>query len=337
MTAYGIIGDVDASPKLVRAALSDLVEAHRRTTPADEFWLTVGVRNGETKIHDEILDWAYRNEVYFEVLTPATGYTPYIEPSKLTVSPSFMLDVVEMMHQEPSGKILALVGDRQPKTDVLRALAKAKDDGTEIRDLAEAGLTLILFRGDDPPYDNDNDSEEETMADEEVEASLAELGEYADGTEDEETAEQAQGLLLDAAAEAGLDADEYPTWTELAEALQEIADGKAEDAPEPEPVVEGLTREALVGKEISEIKQLAKAAGIEGYSKMRREALIQTLLGEEPASAPTPPAGKATGAAKAAAPEKVIGNGDATTISDTDVERIADAVVLKLGARLLSS
>ena len=71
MTAYGIFGDVEASPKLVRAALSDLLEAHRRITPDDDFWLMVGVRNAETKIHDEILDWAVRNEVYLEVVTPA--------------------------------------------------------------------------------------------------------------------------------------------------------------------------------------------------------------------------------------------------------------------------
>ena len=328
MTAYGIFGDVEASPKLVRAALSDLVEAHRRTTPADVFWLMVGVRNGETKIHDEILDWAYRNEVYFEVVTPSTGYTPYIEPSKLTVSPTFMLDVVEMMrHQEPSGKILALVGDQTPRTDVLRALAKAKDDGTEIRDLAEAGLTLILFRGDDPPYDN---SEEETMAEDEVELSLAELGEIADDP-DHESAEEAQGLLVDAAAEHEIDPDEYPTWVELATALAELG----EQEEEPEPAIEGLTRESLVGKEISEIKALAKAAGIEGYSKMRREPLINALLGEEPAPAPTPP-GKASGAVKKAAQGKVIGNGDATTISDSDVDRIADAVVLKMAAALSS-
>ena len=340
MTAYGIFGDVEASPKLVRAALSDLLEAHQRITPDADFWLMVGVRQAETKIHEEILDWATRNEVYTEVVTPASKYLPFVEPAKMTVSASFMLDVVETMRTEDGGKILALVGDQTPSTDVLRALAKAKDNGTEIRDLAEAGLTLIRFRGDDPPPD-DNNSEEETMAaEDEVEATLAELGEYADDTSDEETAEQAQGLLTEAAAEAGLDPDEYATWAELGVALQELSAGESEPESESEPAIEGLTRESLVGKEISEIKQLAKAAGIEGYSKMRREPLINALLGEEtePAApaATTAPVRKATGAAKKAAQGRSVDNGDATVLSDDDIDRIADAVVTKLAAALSS-
>ena len=340
MTAYGIFGDVEAAPKLVRAALSDLLEAHQRVTPDGDFWLMVGVRDAETKIHDEILAWAAHNEVYFEVVTPAKTYEPFIEPAKLTVSPSFMLDVVEVMHREEGGKILALVGDQTPRVDVLRALAKAKDNGTEIRDLAEAALTLILFKGDDPPP---HTPEENNMAaEEEVEATLAELGEYADDTSDAETAEEAQGLLLTAAEEAGLDPDEYPTWAELGTALQELADaGEDEEETEEEESVEvdgqTLTRESLVGKEISEIKALAKAAGIEGYSKMRREPLINALLGVEPEPAAGPPARKTTGAAKKAAPSPVD-NGDAGTggtgITEVDVERIASAVVSKLAATL---
>ena len=111
---------------------------------------------------------------------------------------------------------------------------KAKDNGTETRDLAEAGLTLILFRGDDPPPPDTN-SEEETMpAEEEYEATFAELGEYADDDTDTETAEQAQGLLEEAAAEAGIDPNDYATWTELGLVLQEAKDGTTAE-PEEEP------------------------------------------------------------------------------------------------------
>jgi hypothetical protein len=335
MTAYGIFGDVEASPKLVRAALSDLLEAHRRTTPDDDFWITVGVRNADIKVHDEILDWAVHNAVYHEIVTPAATYTPFAPSNKLTVSASFMLDVVEAMRTE-GGKILALVGDQTPRVDVLRALAKAKDNGTEVRDLAEAGLTLILFQGDDPPPEDPKENINMAAEEEATEATLAELGEYADDTADEETAEQAQELLNEAAAEAGVDPNDYATWLELALALQEMKDGEEGGEPEeePEPVIEGLTREALVGKEIAEIKALAKAAGIEGYTKMRREPLINALLGEstepEPASAAkkklTRPAAKETPAAAA--------NGDATSLTDDDIERIADAVVTKLAAAL---
>jgi Rho termination factor-like protein len=362
LTAYGILGDVPASPKLVRAALSDLLEAHQRVTPAGDFWLKVAVRNGELAVYDEILDWASRNGVYTEVVTPASAYVPYTEPAKLTVSPSFMLDVVETMRTEPDSKVLALVGAETPKTDVLRALAKAKDNGTEILDLAEAGLTLILFRGDDPPPDNPEEGN--NMADEEYEATFAELGEYADDESDAETAEQAQKLLTDAAEEAGIDVNDYATWAEVAAALEEGGDagdgGDEEDTEEEteeetaeEVTINGqtLTREDLVGKEIAEIKQLAKAAGIEGYSRMRREPLINALLSsgdgeqddtaEESSPAPTP-AKKA--AAKKAAPTKqpssAASNGDAVAggggISDADIERIADAVITKLGSALAS-
>ena len=339
MTAYGIIGDVEASPKLVRAALSDLLEAHTRLTPGDDFWLLVGVRNAETKIHDEILDWASRNGVYFEIVTPAKVYTPFIEPAALTVSPSFMLDVVERMRQEQGGKVLALVGDQTPRTDVLRALARAKDNGTEIRDLAEAGLTLILFKGDTPPPDT---KEITNMADEEeVELTLEELGEIADDP-DHESAGEAATILTESSEEAGIDPNDYATWAELATALQELIDGgeePAEEEPEDEPVIDGLTRESLVGKDIAEIKALAKAAGIEGYSKMRREPLINALLGveTEPEETAAPPARKAAGAAKKAAPAS---NGDAgpggTGLTEEDVERIAHAVVTKLASTLSS-
>jgi hypothetical protein len=342
MTAYGIFGDVEASSKLVRAALSDLLEAHQRTTPDEDFWLKVGVRNAETKVHDEILDWAAGNGVWFSVVTPLATYEPFVVPAELTVSSSFMLDVVESMRHEDGGKILALVGDQTPRTDVLRALAKAKDNGTEIRDLAEAGLTLILFKGDDPPPE---DSKENTTmpAEEETVATLTELGEYADDDSDETTAEQAQTLLTEAAEERDIDPNDYATWAELGIALQELLDAEeageeVEEEPEEDPVIEGLTREELVGKEISEIKQLAKAAGIEGYSKMRREPLINALLGieTEPADT-TPPARKATGAAKKAA-SSTASNGDSDPggvgLTDGDVERIARAVVSKLADTL---
>ncbi len=332
MTAYGIFGDVEASPKLVRATLSDLLEAHRRSTPDGEFWITIAVRAGGTKVHTAVLDWAVHNDVYHEIVTPASNWAPDVEPNKFTISPSFMLDVVEMMHHADGGKILALVGDQTPKTDVLRALAKAKDNGTEIRDLAEAGLTLILFRGDDPPA-YDNHSEEENMADDETtELSLAELGEIADDSE-HDNAEEAQGLLEEASEEVGVDPNEYPTWAELATALQDLKD-EAEEQQEEES--EGLTRESLVGQSIAEIKALAKAAGIEGYAKMRREPLINALLGEEEEAppAPTPPAKKAAGAVKKTAAGKVSGNGDVTALSDSDVARIADAVVTRMATAL---
>ena len=349
MTAYGIFGDVEASPKLVRAALSDLLEAHRRITPDGEFWIMVGVRNADTKIHGEILDWAWHNDVYVEVVTPARTYVPPIEPAKLSVSPSFMLDVVERMRHEEGGRVLVLVGGETPRTDVLRALARAKDNGTEMRDLAEAALTLILFKGDDPPPEDPTKEATMATADEEATvASLAELGEYADDESDAETAEQAQGLLNDAAEEAGIDPNDYATWAELATALQELSDSAEEPDEDDEELEEDeepveidgqvLTRDSLVGKEISEIKALAKAAGIEGYSKMRREPLINALLGVDPtpeATTTTPPARKTTGGSPkaAAASNGEVGTGG-SGLSAADVDRIAGAVVSKLAAVL---
>jgi hypothetical protein len=367
MTAYGIFGDVEASPKLVRAALSDFLEAHQRCTPDDEFWLKIGVRDAGVKIYDEILDWAVRNKVYTEVVTPSPKCATYVEPAKITVTPAFMLSVVDAIRHERNGKILALVGDETPRTDVLRALAKAKDNGTEIRDLAEAGLSLIRFKGDDPPQpleDTTTMPKKTQEPEEEAEYTLAELGEFADDDSDPDTAEQAQKLLTDAAGEAGIDPDDYETWTELGTVLEEAKanaddaepdeededqdeDGdedeeETEDEPD-EPEDEGLTRESLVGKDIGEIKALAKAAGIEGYTKMRRELLIKALLGEEEAESPpaapsTAPAKKAAGAAKKRAASSPASNGDAgpggSGITDDDIARIAGAVVSKLVALL---
>ena len=219
-----------------------------------------------------------------------------------------MLDVVDAMRHEAGRQDLG--SGRRPDTpdDVLRALAKAKDNGTEIRDLAEAGIdTDPVQGGRSAPRRLPRRTH--MAAEEEVEATLAELGEYADDTTDAETAEAGPGPAHRQRprrpASTPTSTPPGPSW---ATALQELADarraerggrarGGAGRGRRPD-----LTRESLVGKEIAEIKALAKAAGIEGYSKMRREPLINALLGVEPEpAAAAPPARKATGAAKKAA------------------------------------
>lgn len=94
--------------------------------------------------------------------------------------------------------------------------------------------------------------------------STTELGEEADGGD-----EDAVAALTELAEAAGLDPDDYPTWGELAEAIE------AEGGETVE-----MTAEELAAKPIGEVRAYAEANGIETKGKTKK-ALVDELFPEE--------------------------------------------------------
>src|SRR5262245_20176193 len=102
---YGIIGDCDAKPKLVTAALNDQLEHH--AAAEEEFWLCVGVRRPVLAIYRSIIEWAQHNEIYTAYFStvPAPQLLRELELEEVaehTKSDNYMLDLIERLYRERS-------------------------------------------------------------------------------------------------------------------------------------------------------------------------------------------------------------------------------------------
>ena len=313
-SVYLIFGDCDASPKLVRAALSDQLSTHLADSPDDDFWLCLGLRKRPPAIYSHILAWAEKNEVYTVVYgSEDPGASEFVQSDR------FMLDAVERCFDEVKqhATVFALLGDDPPATDVARALARAHDNGMVLRDLAEAGLTYVRPTDDPLPPPK----EHATMAEQEL--TLEEVGVIADDN-DHDDQDEAIAALVDVAKEAGLDPDDYATWSELAEALAEAEDEDDEsdddddDDDESDPEPGELDEDELRALDLPALRKLAAQAGIEGAEKKRKDTLVRELASgsdddddddepeEKPAKAASKPAAKSKPAASASDEEEEV-------------------------------
>lgn len=285
---YGIFGDCDASPKLVKAALNDQLDTWRNLNDPDDvtFSLVLGVRS-PLSIWKTIGEWAEVTGVHVDVysaqdeeaiqeIVGMLGYDVYHHSTR------FMLDVVDRCLQDPHrSTIYALVGEEDPPTDVARALCRATDNGLEVRDLAEAGITYI--RTADNPLPTTQEKTLTVAHDDDDDAmGLDEAGALADEGDND-----AMEALSEAAGELGLDPDDYETWTLLAEAIAEVApddgddDGESEsddDDDESEQRGGGYPAEEIEEMDLPDIRLLAKSLGVEDYAKARRATLIRSIL-----------------------------------------------------------
>lgn len=324
MTVYAVFGDCDASTKLVTAALNDQLEAHLLDTPNDDFWLCLGIRNPMLGVYAAIMKWAAKNEIYVAAFANFNLDTEIHGVAEFAKSDRFMLDCVEkcFTEEKSAAKVYALVGDNPPPTDVARALARAYDSGMEVRDLAEAGLTYL--RPSDDPLPR---KEIAIMADEDEGLTLEELAEIADDPDHDDCAE-AQEVLTEAAGEAGLDPDEYPTWAELAEALAEAGVGGGEEEAEEDASGDGQwSAEELDAMSLPELRKLAKASGIADHDTKRKNTIIRELVeGGAEAVAEEAEEAPAKAAPKAKAPSK---SGDAPT--DAEIAEAVRTILRALG------
>ncbi len=290
MTVVGIFGDATASDKLVKAALNDTLEAHMVDHANEEFWLCIGVRR-PTTTYETIIGWALRNGIWTSVYTmfDSPAWEAAFDGGEFEVaewhhSSRFMIDVVERLLAEPRARVFALMGDQDPPVDVRRALVRALDNGLEVRDLAEAGLTYVGV--------SDNPLTTRSIIIMANDLTLAEAGEAADN-EDEES----MLALTTLAADYGLDPDDYATWSLLADALDPLmaeAPDAGGDDPDPEPEEaprrrgkkESLTREELEELSVPELRQLAKQMGVEGWDKNRSAKLIDGIIEAQDGAVP---------------------------------------------------
>lgn len=205
---------------------------------------------------------------------------PPYETDEWNVSDRFMLDVVERCFEDRDyATIYALLGEKDPPTDVARALCRALDSGLEVRDLAEAGLTYIRTADNPLP----TTQEKIKVAANEEDMGLDEVGALAD-----EGNEDAIAALKEFADGLDIDADDHAdkTWAEFAEFLDEANGGEekaeAEEVEAEEAVAEsngtGHGAEELEDMDMAELRLLAKAAGVEEYAKARRATLIREVL-----------------------------------------------------------
>jgi hypothetical protein len=255
VTVYGIFGDCNASPKLVRAALDDQYDTWCNYDDGDDPLFRLVVLHSAVPVYKVIIDWA--EKVGVEVVPAAS--------EKEVVDRCYALE-------GDIAKIYALLGAEDPSTEVARTICRAVDHGMEVRDLAEAGLTYIR------PADNPLPPNKENITVAEEQLSLPEVGEIADDEEHEDNADAIKALVTYAKAN-GVDPDDHEdkSWSEFALFLDEL--------PEPEPGEGGdedrgggHTEESLADVELAELRLLAKNAGFADHAKARRNTLIRAIL-----------------------------------------------------------
>jgi hypothetical protein len=305
-----IDGDVDVPEKLLRECLADLKDTY------PDLRLAVAYEEESCSVAMSfILDWLERNDVAFSVF-----------------------DLEEAMAPTPD-RVYALIGDKDPDPEVATVLKAALAAGIEVRDLAEAGVTVVRIDGTVPTT-----PQGEPVAEEEVDYTWVELGRLADDDDADEKAD-AQQVINDAFIERDLDGDAYATWLDMAIVLG-VEDGEedaialsapAETVAEPEPDDDkpGLSYEDLKDVGIRKLRDLAKAAKVD--PKLDREALIEALVNGNNSQAP--PAEEVVGGEtfedRGPAPERVVRE-NAHDRLDAHEERIAalESVINKLTSAL---
>lgn len=334
MSTYVVFGEAGASQKIINAAMNDYLDTHQNYTPDEDFAVIVVCRPRQNKTVGYVIEWCEKAGVYFEQITSSDAFTFSEAAADTVVVEDPMLVAVERGYAYESDKavVLALVGEDDPSVDVRRAIERAVDSHMVVRDLTEAGLTYILFSGDSvehPPHT------EEPMADEAEEMTLEELVALA-----AEGDAEAVEALTEACGEFDIDPDEYATWEEVGELLEAALGGEEEEEEEAEEDVEedveeaeeeeesgegGWTTESLKGLTLKEVREHAKAAGIDNWKTATRPTLVKALIegtsedGEEEAK----PASRT--------PKVKTEVGDLPAF---DIDTLADAIIDRLIARL---
>lgn len=333
MTTFVVLGDQPVAGKLLTATMNDYLETHQEVSPDEDFCVVIATRKKATASLQAMMTWCDKAGVWYEVVTPPgveipEGASSYIE------SDNFLIDAVEAgySYSSNSAVVLALVGEKEPKVDVARALVRAADSHMVIRDLTEGALTYIKFHGDTvgtPPL------EDAVMAEDTEEVTLEDLTALA-----EEGDEEAVEALDEAAREYGIDPDDYEDWAGVGAALGEAMEEEEEEVEEEDPAG-GWTEEALKGKTLKEVREIAVAAGIEGAKTTPRVKLVKALIEgevEEEEVEEEKPAPKKKAAAKKSAAKKTAAKAEAeeapAAVADIDYDQLALAIVSALAAQL---
>ena len=319
MAIIGIIGNAEADAEVVKDGLTDLLEKSNNDGD-DTFWAIVGITEDSPEVISTVIEWLQENEVAYDlVITPtAADGLAEVAPEILDGADATVKikgvdsKVVSRLKAEGGTHLLVLLGE-EPEDALVKIVETAVTAGIKAQDLSDA-LTELEFTEDEDATEPESEPAPAKAkgatkkgaapkAKEEPKVDYEQLGLDADCDEDDddydaEAAQVAMEELTTVAKARGVDPDDYATWSELATFLAVAAGVDEVDAgetteynPDDEPV--GWTEEALAGKNLTQLKQIAKASGVADASKMTRPNLVKALL------------------ALSGAPEEAEGNGDA--------------------------
>jgi hypothetical protein len=312
---YGIIGRGPAQAKLLSDQLNDIAARAVAEDP-EEFWYVIGIDGEPSESQIAILDHLAKAETYHEIVCTspeAIGEAFANTASKVTKIKTPYNKVVDLLTKDADGRNLLVLLDTDDEADldlVMPAIEKITEAEIKALDLADA-LTEIGLGDDDD--EGEGEGTDEGGADDEdgiTAEDLLALGEAGDG-EDGDAIESLNAL----AAESDLDPDEFPTWTELAEAILAKLTEDEEEPEAAEPETDAATKwtaEELGEKDLKTLREMGRAHGIASTSKAD---IIKALLKKgnddaEPEETPSKaPASRSTKAPASKAPSTTEAGG----------------------------
>lgn len=306
--------------------MSDYLDHHLNETPDDDFVIVIAVRHPVSQTINHVIEWCSDAQVYYEIVASSEKVPQFPDAADHRVPDiPFMIQAVEdaFSYEKDKAVVLALLGEQEAKTDVVRAIARAVDSHMVVRDLAEGGLTYIKFHGDAV----DEPTKEQEMAEEAEELTLEELVAMAD-----EGDEEAVEALTEVCGEYDIDPDEYATWEEVGELLaaaleEEPEEGEPEEEEEEEASDGGWTAADLKGKTLKEVREIAKAAGIENWKTGPRAELVASLVEGTGDGEPEEEEAPKKGTSRTSKAAEASGGG-------VDIKALASAIVDEIVSRL---
>lgn len=306
---YGVFGNAETTEEMVDASLSELRDA--ADSEGEAFWFIFGLTPDSPAIMGFAVQWAIDNSVAYDIVVHPTIADKVPEDftanaDKVTKIKDVEKKVVDRLIAEGGRGVLLFAGedgDSVNSDELLKTAQRAFDEKILVLALDDANNSLDFSEDtSDVTVDGDEDIDFEA------------LGATADG-DDEEESNVAIEQLQAVGETLGISADDHSdkTWTEFAEVLAEEA-REAEERKGAKPAKAAAktskstskaasstkantwTEEALTALAPKELKEIAKAAGVENFGKKGVAALIKDLLGKptgeaaEPEPEPTKPA-----------------------------------------------
>jgi hypothetical protein len=287
MTMHVVLGDGEMTKKELTETLADLWKADEEAGAT--FWFLLQGKKDPTATDQALVKWLESNDIYYEVLTDDADSMDglYSQPQETHVAKQLSKKVLGLLNSKPEegeeSELLALFFSDDSSAEEDRWLNQV------CQDVFDAGIKVRALNDGLLEVDL---SEETTKAEADKEETVATVT-----------------PIKKAVAKKGGAAPRRDT--------------QVSEEDETASAAAAYTREALEEMELPQLKEIAKAKGIEFPSRTRMTTYIDAILGEDrPAVEVTPP-------------EAVAGNGQVT--SGLNIEALADAIVLNIIKRLESA
>lgn len=284
MTMHVVLGDGEMTRKELTETLADLWKADEEAGAT--FWFLLQGKKDPTATDQALVKWLESNDIYYEVLTDDADSMDglYSQPQETHVAKQLSKKVLSLLNSKPEegeeSELLALFFSDDSSAEEDRWLNQV------CQDVFDAGIKVRAL----------NDG-------------LLEVDLSEDTTKAEAEKEEAPANVTPikkAVAKKGGAAPRRDTQV------------SEEDEVPAEATSKSYTRDELEEKELPELKEIAKAKGIEFPSRTRMTTYIDAILGEDrPAAEVTQPELATTG-----------------PVNGINVEAIADAIIQNIIRRL---